>query len=66
MTSVSNVTLRANEIYRNAEIKKADIRQEQQRIDERLAKYQAEVEEQQRIELNRRMNRPGQNIDKMA
>ncbi len=66
MSSVSNVTARINEIYRNAEIKKADIRLEQQRIDERLAKYQKEVAEQQRIELNRRMNRPGQNIDRMA
>ncbi len=66
MSSVSNVTARINEIYRNAEIKKADIKLEQQRIDERLAKYQKEVAEQQRIELNRRMNRPGQNIDRMA
>ena len=66
MSSVSNVTARINEIYRYNEIKKADIRLEQQRVDERRIKYQKEVEEQKRIEINRRMNRPGQNVDRMA
>ena len=66
MSSVSNVTARINEIYRYNEIKKTDIRLEQQRVDERRIKYQKEVEEQKRIEINRRMNRPGQNVDRMA
>jgi hypothetical protein len=47
MSSVSNVTARINEIYRYNEIKKADIRLEQQRVDERRIKYQKEVEEQE-------------------
>lgn len=66
MSSVSNVTARINEIYRFNEIKKAETRQEQQRVDERMIKYNKEIQEQNRIALNRYMNRPGQNIDRMA
>lgn len=66
MSSVSNVSARAAEIYRYAEIKKTETRQEQQRVEERIIKYNKQVEEQKRIELNRYMNRPGQNIDRMA
>ena len=55
-----------NEMYRLGEIRKVEKRQEQICLEERLAKFQKEVSEQQRIEMNRRMNRPGQNIDRMA
>lgn len=66
MSAVSNVTARINEIYRYNEVKKTETRQEQRRVEERLVKYNKQVEEQKRIELNRYMNRPGQNIDRMA
>ena len=66
MSAVSNVTARINEIYRYTEIKKTETRQEQRRVEERIIKYNKEVQEQKRIELNRYMNRPGQNVDRMA
>ena len=66
MSAVSNVTARINEIDRYNEVKKTETRQEQRRVEERLVKYNKQVEEQKRIELNRYMNRPGQNIDRMA
>jgi hypothetical protein len=60
------VTAQNAEACRKTELKKLDQRHEQIRSEERLAKFQKEVSEQQRIEMNRRMNRPGQNVDRMA
>ena len=64
--SVSRVTAQNAEIYRQTEIKKADRRHEEQIQAERRVKYNREISEQQRIEMNRRMNRAGQNVDRMA
>jgi len=66
MTSVNSITRYNNEVCRRNEIKQADQRhadalQEQQRI-----KQRREATEAQRIEENRRMNRSGQNVDRMA
>lgn len=63
---MTRVTDYNNELYRRGEIRKVEQRQEQICLEKRLAKFQKEVSEQQRIEMNRRMNRPGQNIDRMA
>jgi hypothetical protein len=63
---VSRVTRQNNEIYAKQEIKKLDKRQEQLRQEERNVKQQLEINEQKRLEMNRQMNRAGQNVDKLA
>jgi hypothetical protein len=54
------------EIYRQTEVKKLDKRHEEQVQEERRVKECREDNEEKRIEMNRRMNRPGQNVDRMA
>ena len=64
--NVSRVTEQNAEIYRQMEIKKLDKRHEAQVQEERRVKERREDNELKRIEMNRWMNRPGQNVDKMA
>jgi hypothetical protein len=64
--SIERITSQNNELYSQLEIKKLDQRHNAIIQEERRIKHQKEVNEQQRIEMNRRMNRPGQNVDKMA
>jgi hypothetical protein len=66
MTDVSRVTAQNAEIYRQTEIKKLDKRHEELRIEEQRVKLNIKANEEARIDMNRRMNRPGQNIDKIA
>jgi len=66
MTEVSRVTAQNAEVYRHMEIKKVDRRHEELRLEERRVQADAKVDEQARIEMNRRMNRAGQNVDRMA
>jgi len=66
MTEVSRVTAQNAEVYRQMEIKKVDRRHEELRLEEQRVKADAKVDEQARIEMNRRMNRAGQNVDRMA
>jgi hypothetical protein len=54
------------EIYQNMQIKNAERRLDDLRLEERRNKQIREVSEQARIEMNRRMNRNGQNVDRMA
>ena len=55
-----------NQLHRLQDMKHVD-QQHQAMVQEAArAKFQHTVEEAQRVEMNRRMNRPGQNIDKMA
>jgi hypothetical protein len=63
INSVTEFNLR---MYQQAEIRKIDRRHEELRIEERRIKYEKEINEQKRIEMNRRLNRPGQNVDSMA
>ena len=63
---IERITSQNNELYSQLEIKKLDQRHNAIIQEERRIKHQKEVNEQQRIEMNRRMNRPGQNVDKMA
>ena len=55
-----------NQLHRLQDVKHVDQRHQEMVQEAALAKFQHQVEEAQRIEINRRMNRPGQNIDKMA
>jgi hypothetical protein len=66
MTDVSRVAAQTAEIYRQLEIKKLDKRHEELRVEEQRVKLNLKDNEEKRIEMNRRMNRPGQNVDKIA
>ena len=66
MMNVNKIAEYNNEIYRNMQIKNAERRLDELRLEERRNKKIREVSEQARIEMNRRMNRPGQNVDRMA
>jgi len=48
------------------QLKKADQRHEELRLEAQRVKENQAENERKRIELNQRMNRPGQNVDKMA
>lgn len=66
MDSVTSVTAYNNEMFRRTEINRQERRIEERRVEERNIKHQLEVNEQARMEMNRRMNRSGQNVDKLA
>jgi len=66
MTEVSRVTMQNAELYRQMEIRKLDKRHEELRLEEQRVRLNLKVNEEARIEMNRRMNRPGQNVDRMA
>ena len=66
MMSVNKISEYNNEIYQQMQIKNAERRLDDLRLEERRNKQIREVSEQARIEMNRRMNRLGQNVDKMA
>ena len=66
MTATNRISEYNNEIYRNMQIKNAERRHDEIRLEERRNKQIREVSEQARIEMNRRMNRNGQNVDRMA
>ena len=66
MTDISRVTAQNAEVYRQMEVKKLDKRHEELRIEEMRVKLNLKNNEEARIEMNRRMNRAGQNIDRMT
>ena len=66
MMNVNKIAEYNNEIYRNMQIKSAERRLDELRLEERRNKQMREVTEQARIEMNRILNRPGQNVDRMA
>ena len=64
--AVNSVTTYNNAMIRLAELKKIEDRHNAELVEVRRAKEIREDTEQKRIEMNRRMNRPGQNVDRMA
>ena len=66
MTDISRVAAHTAEIYRQTELKKLDKRHEELVLEERRVKANLRATEEARVEMNRRMNRPGQNVDRMA
>jgi len=66
MTDVSRVAAQTAEMYRQLEIKKLDKRHEELRVEEQRVRLNLKANEEARIEMNRRMNRPGQTVDRMA
>jgi len=66
MEAVSRAARDASRIYDQMLLKQADQRHEELRLEARRVKENQAENERKRIELNQRMNRPGQNVDKMA
>lgn len=66
MTEISRVSAQNAEVYRQMAVKNLDKRHEEIRVEERRVQADTKADEQARIEMNRRMNRAGQNIDRMA
>ena len=64
--TISSVTDRNNEMYRQMSINNLDKRHEALRIEEMRVKENLKYIEEKRVEMNRQMNRAGQNIDKLA
>ena len=64
--TVSKITEYNNEMYRQLSINNLDKRHEALRIEELKVREDLKDNEEARIEMNRRMNRPGQNVDRMA
>ena len=66
MSEVSRVAAQTAEMYRQLDIRKLDKRHEELRLEEQRVRLNIKANEEARIEMNRRMNRPGQNVDRMA
>ena len=66
MSEVSRVAAQTAKMYRQLDIKKLDKRHEELRLEEQRVRLNIKANEEARIEMNRRMNRPGQNVDRMA
>jgi len=66
MSSVNRISEYNNELYRYTQIRHTERRYNEIQLEERRLKQMREVSEQARIEMNRMMNRPGQNIDKLC
>jgi len=66
MSSINSVTAYNAKLYRRSEIRHAEQRHTDRIQEEKRIKHRHEVDEQKRIEMNRLLNRPGQNIDKLA
>ena len=64
--SVDSIRAYNDKMYDQILLNKTDRRIEELRLEERRVKQIREVTEEARIEMNRRMNRPGQNVDRMA
>ena len=63
---VSRISQQSIEIYNRNLAKQADIRREQRVLEERRNKENSKIAEEKRMEMNRQMNRSGQNVDKLA
>ena len=66
MMSVNRISEYNAEIYQKMQIKNTERRLDELRLEERRNKQLREVSEEARIEMNIRMNRPGQNVDKLC
>jgi len=64
--TINSVTEYNLKMYQQAEIRKIDRRHEELRLEERRVSQNIKITEEARIEMNRRMNRSGQNVDRMA
>ena len=63
---VNSIHLYNNEVYRLQEIRCVDRRRLELVQDDARIKHNREITEDQRIAMNQRMNRNGQNVDQLA
>ena len=63
---VNSIHLYNNEVYRLQEIRCVDQRHLELVQDNARIKHNREISEDQRIAMNQRMNRNGQNVDQLA
>jgi hypothetical protein len=64
--TISKITEYNNELYRLTLIKHTEQHHAELIQHDRKVKQIREDDEAKRIEMNRRLNRPGQNVDRMA
>ena len=64
--NVEAIKVYNDRMYDQLLLNRTERRIDELRLEERRIKHLREVSEEARIEMNRRMNRPGQNVDKMA
>ena len=64
--SVESIKVYNDRMYDQLILNRTERRIDELRLEERRIKHLREVSEEARIEMNRRMNRPGQNVDRMA
>ena len=64
--SVDSIRAYNNKMYDQLILNRTERRIDELRLEERRVKHLREVSEEARIEMNRRMNRPGQNVDKLC
>ena len=64
--NVEAIKVYNDRLYDQLILNRTERRVDELRLEERRVKHLREVTEQARIEMNRRMNRPGQNVDRMA
>ena len=64
--NVESIKVYNDRMYDQLLLNRTERRIDELRLEERRIKHLREVSEEARIEMNRRMNRPGQNVDKMA
>ena len=64
--NIEAVRVYNDRMYDQLILNKTERRVDELRLEERRNKQLREVSEQARIEMNRRMNRPGQNVDTLC
>ena len=64
--NVESIKIYNDRVYDQLLLNRTERRVDELRLEERRVKHLREVTEQARIEMNRRMNRPGQNVDKLC
>jgi hypothetical protein len=64
--NVEAIKVYNDRMYDQLILNRTERRVDELRLEERRVKHLREVTEQARIEMNRRMNRPGQNVDKLC
>jgi len=64
--NVESIKVYNDRMYDQLILNRTERRIDELRLEERRVKHLREVTEEARIEMNRRMNRPGQNVDKLC
>jgi hypothetical protein len=63
---VDSIHSHNNEVYRLQDVRRVDRRHQERVQNDARIKHNRELDEAKRIEMNKRMNRNGQNVDRLA